>query len=281
MFYDSVRKKTVMFSGWQPGAGFYHPDQWEWDGIAQTWTKRALTGASRAPRFGASIVWDSARNRAVLFGGFDETTGAPQRHLGVGQHRPGPGRTHARGHEARRRVTARSWPTTPCAARWSSSAATPGAGAATAGTWVDETWEWDGTAGTWTQITAPAVTSTQYGSGYTNMVYDPVLNKIVLYYYWNYVWTYTAGATAGTGTWADAAPCRPRSIPRCLATTTPAWSTTPGGRRWWCSAARARVAPLWELNTTTFELDEPIRARQRPDPAPVPVDRLRQQGAAS
>ncbi len=81
-----------------------------------------------------------------------------------------------------------------------------GAGAATAGTWSPETWEWDGTAGTWTLITAPVVTSTQYGSGYTNMVYDPVINKIVLYYYWNYVWTYTAGATAGTGTWADAAP---------------------------------------------------------------------------
>ena len=40
MVYDPVRKKTVMFSGWQPGAGFYHPDQWEWDGSAQTWTKR-------------------------------------------------------------------------------------------------------------------------------------------------------------------------------------------------------------------------------------------------
>ncbi len=35
---------------------------------------------------------------------------------------------------------------------------------------------------------------------------------------------------------------RPRSTPRCRATTTPASSTTPGGRCWWCSAARARDA---------------------------------------
>ena len=41
MVYDTVRKKTFMFSGWQPGAGFYIPDQWEWDGSAQTWTERA------------------------------------------------------------------------------------------------------------------------------------------------------------------------------------------------------------------------------------------------
>jgi len=75
MFYDVPRKKTVMLGGWQPGAGFYHPDQWEWDGAAQTWTERQLSGTVPSPRFGASVVWDSTRNRAVLFGGFDDTTG--------------------------------------------------------------------------------------------------------------------------------------------------------------------------------------------------------------
>ncbi len=199
MFYDTVRKKTVMFSGWQPGAGFYHPDQWEWDGAAQTWTERQLTTQPSA-RFGAAVVWDSARGKAVLFGGFDEATG--------------------------RRNDTWEWDGTAWTDRTPAGASpTPrhsalmvfdsmrnktvlysgnsGNGVATAGTWVDETWEWDGTAGTWTRITAPAITSTQWSSGYTNMVYDPVLNKIVLYYYYNYVWTYTAG-TGATGTWADA-----------------------------------------------------------------------------
>src|SRR6185436_5983785 len=28
MVYDTVQKKTFLFSGWQPKAGFYIPDQW-------------------------------------------------------------------------------------------------------------------------------------------------------------------------------------------------------------------------------------------------------------
>ena len=60
MVYDTVRKKTIMFSGWQPGAGFIHPEWWDWDGSAQTWTKHPLvTGSSPTPRFNASMVWDS------------------------------------------------------------------------------------------------------------------------------------------------------------------------------------------------------------------------------
>ena len=42
MVYDTVRQKTIMFSGWQPGAGFIHPEWWDWDGSAQTWTKHPL-----------------------------------------------------------------------------------------------------------------------------------------------------------------------------------------------------------------------------------------------
>ena len=231
MFYDTVRKKTVMFSGWQPGASFYHPDQWEWDGAAQTWTQRQLTTQPSA-RFGAAVIWDSMRGRAVLFGGFDETTG-------------------------RRNDT---WEWDSATMTWidrtpAGTKPTPrhsaliafdsvrgksvlysgntGSGAATAGTWVDETWEWDGTAGTWTRITAPAVTGTQYGSGYTSMAFDPVLNKIVLFYYWNYLWTFTPGATPGTGAWADVS--RDGDQGRhgdAGLRTTPAFSTTPGGR-WW------------------------------------------------
>src|SRR6185436_275892 len=68
MVYDTVQKKTFMFSGWQPQAGFYIPDQWEWDGT--TWTERLVAGAQPDPRFAGTMVWDSDRNRAVLFGGY-------------------------------------------------------------------------------------------------------------------------------------------------------------------------------------------------------------------
>ena len=45
---------------------------------------------------------------------------------------------------------------------------------------------------------------------------------------------------------------------------------------WWCSAARAAARPLWELNSADWTLDQPVRARERPDPAAVPVDGVRQ-----
>lgn len=201
MFYDTVRKKTVMFGGWQPGAGFYHPEHWEWDGLAQTWTNRQLTVQPSA-RFGAAVAWDSARGRAVLFGGFDELTGRRQDTW----------EWDAQTQTWMDRTPAGTKPTVRHSALMAFDSVrgktilysgNTGTGLPTAGTWVDETWEWDGTAGTWTRITAPAESSTQWSSGYTNMAFDPVLNKIVLYYYWNYIWTFTAGATPGTGTWAN------------------------------------------------------------------------------
>jgi len=73
MVYNTMTKKTVMFSGWQPTAVFWHPEWWEWDSPNQTWTKHALAaGTDPSPRFGAAMVWDSTRNRIVLFGGSDE-----------------------------------------------------------------------------------------------------------------------------------------------------------------------------------------------------------------
>ena len=56
MVYDPMTKKTVMFSGWQPAAGFWHPEWWEWDSPTQTWTKHALAlGTDPSPRFGAAV----------------------------------------------------------------------------------------------------------------------------------------------------------------------------------------------------------------------------------
>ena len=87
-------------------------------------------------------------------------------------------------------------------------------------------------------------------SGYTKLVYDagqqqdrPLLRL-----------EQRLGVHRGhdrTGTWADAAPCRPRSTPH-PPTTPPASSTTPASRRWWCSAARPRARALWELNTADY-----------------------------
>jgi hypothetical protein len=201
LVYDTMRKKTILFGGWQPGAGFYDPDQWEWDGSAQTWTLRQNTTQPSA-RYGAAMVWDSQRNVAVLFGGFDEATGRRQ------------DTWEWNGTTWMDRTPAGTKPTPRHSAKMIYDSqrgkavlysGNTGNGAATGGTWVDELWEWDGAAGTWTKITATALTSTQYGSGYSTLVYDASTNKIVLFYSYSngYTWVYTPGAS-NTGTWATA-----------------------------------------------------------------------------
>src|SRR5262249_44196351 len=68
MAYETIRGKTVVFGGHSGGGMLgtdYSGDTWEWDGT--TWTQRATTGPS--PRLRSAMVYDSARQKVVLFGG--------------------------------------------------------------------------------------------------------------------------------------------------------------------------------------------------------------------
>jgi hypothetical protein len=79
MAYDSVRKVTLMFGGY-PGTGdlLGRNDLWQWDGTAWTdLTPRPLPAAWPGPRAGASLVWDSLRQRMLLFGGDQVATSDP------------------------------------------------------------------------------------------------------------------------------------------------------------------------------------------------------------
>lgn len=70
MCYDSARSRTVLFGGnpnsAQPGDGALG-DTWEWDG--EFWTQMDDIGP--APRFLASMAYDSVRKVSLLFGGTD------------------------------------------------------------------------------------------------------------------------------------------------------------------------------------------------------------------
>jgi hypothetical protein len=194
MVYDTERKKTFLFSGWQPGAGFYIPDQWEWDGPTATWTERVLTTAQPTARYGGSLVWDPDRKRAVLFGGFDEASGRKN------------DLWEWDGTVWTDRTPAGTKPT----ARWNHTAAydsvrkklvvyggNTGTGLATAGSYVDETWEWDGTAATWTKIATPtSVVYFYYGN--LRMSYDAAHGKMVMYYNYNTVYEYDPATPAWT-----------------------------------------------------------------------------------
>ncbi|MDB4980834.1 MAG: uncharacterized protein JWM82_1586 [Myxococcales bacterium] len=205
MVYDTERKKTFMFSGWQPGAGFYIPDQWEWDGLTATWTERVLTTAQPSARYGGSLVWDPDRKRAVLFGGFDEATGR-RNDLWEWDGSTWTDRTPAG---------------TKPAARWNHTAAydsvrkklvvyggNTGTGLASAGTYVDETWEWDGTAATWTKIATPT-SVVYYYYGNLRMAYDAAHGKTFMYYNYNTVYEYDPATPA----WTLVAPAPTRTDP--------------------------------------------------------------------
>jgi hypothetical protein len=67
MSYDSARQRTVLFSGYDAsGRSGVPADTWEWDGKVWTQIKPAT---SPKGRYSHSLVYDSARQRTVLFGG--------------------------------------------------------------------------------------------------------------------------------------------------------------------------------------------------------------------
>jgi MYXO-CTERM domain-containing protein len=181
MVYDTVRKKTFLFSGWQPGAGFYIPDQWEWDTTTGTWTERVLAGAQPSARYGGQMVWDPDRKVAVLFGGFDETMGrrndvwewngttwAERTVLGT---KPAARWNHAMTYDTARKKMVIFGGNT-------------GVGLASAGTYVNETWEWDGSTSTFTKVTTTGDTPYYYYGGF-RLQYDPIAAKTFFYYDYN------------------------------------------------------------------------------------------------
>jgi hypothetical protein len=70
MAYDSAREVVVLFGGNVAGAGhFGNAETWEWDGT--NWFKKTPAHAPPA-RFNAAMAYDAARNRVVLFGGYND-----------------------------------------------------------------------------------------------------------------------------------------------------------------------------------------------------------------
>ncbi len=73
--YDAARQRAVLFGGVGSAAqgAQYLNDVWEYDSRTDTWSKRTVTGSSPAPRALAAFAFDSARGRALLFGGTNDT----------------------------------------------------------------------------------------------------------------------------------------------------------------------------------------------------------------
>ncbi len=75
MYYDAVKQKVVVFGGkkkaGEAGASDALNDMWEWNGT--TWSKVTFTGGPGA-RLQGRMAWDSKRDVAVYYGGYDPAT---------------------------------------------------------------------------------------------------------------------------------------------------------------------------------------------------------------
>jgi hypothetical protein len=217
MAYDPVRKKTFLFGGWQPSAGVYANDQWEWDGPTGTWQERLTTGMQPSARYGHTMVYDPDRARVVMFGGFGgpsrtrlndiwewDGTGWMDRTPSAAATKPTARYDAAMVYDASRKKIVLYGGNT-------GTAAPPG------GTYVDETWEWDGAAGAWTMATVTtgmSISSSYVGNSYHALAYDSDHGRVYFYGAWDHIYqlnpgmpaTWTLATTSKTDTATPPAP---------------------------------------------------------------------------
>ncbi|MBX3465147.1 MAG: hypothetical protein KF830_18415 [Planctomycetes bacterium] len=169
MCYAPLVGGTAMFGGGGGFGGPYYSDLRVWNGT--DWLQTLTTGTTPAARYGHDMVYDSHRNRIVLFGGYGAggaigtthelrqgtfllqwlqapTTGAP------------PARnSHRMAYDARRQRTVMF------------------GGSDAAGIFLGDTWEYDGATATWTQV-FPAQSPPRRWNHV--MEYDPARGVVVL-----------------------------------------------------------------------------------------------------
>jgi hypothetical protein len=197
--FDETRKVLVMFGGqrnYLSGMTFITEPLpasqylWEWDPATGTWTNRNPSGAmpsQPSPRSGTSMVFDSARNKFVIFGGRSQTSETTYgNYQDTWEWEPGSGD-----------FTDRTSESTPPDARGQHSmvfekstgkvllfgGALAGIGIngsvdATSASAFGDTWEWDPATGKWSKLTPVAAPSARYDSA---MVWDSKRSRAVLF----------------------------------------------------------------------------------------------------
>ena len=171
MVWDPARQRLVLFGGFACGGPpacssvKIADDTWEWDGAA--WSARSPTARPPA-RLGHGMVWDVARQRAVLFGGrtlsryqpfadtweWDGTTWLQRDPTVSPAPREGPGMAYD---PLRQRVVLFG-------------------GGSTNPPWFDDTWEWDGT--TWRPMSPAASPGPRR---YPAMSWDAARGHVVMF----------------------------------------------------------------------------------------------------
>ena len=85
LVWDSSRNMAVLFGGMEKDTagvdGSPLQDTWEWDPVAGTWNERTTQGGKPSARYGHSMAFAGGSNKAIVFGGWDITTGGSKNDL--------------------------------------------------------------------------------------------------------------------------------------------------------------------------------------------------------
>jgi hypothetical protein len=218
MAYDPIRNKFVLFGG-RAGSGYDYQDTWEWDPGTGTWTDKSGSGAKPSARSQHGMVFDSKAGKIVLFGGGRSQIGGDIMtvSLAFGDTWEYDGAT-----ATWTQLTTASAPSARVDFGFAYSSQTNKAylfggmevaSATAGGTPMQDIWEWDGAAGTWTERTsAGGKPSPRFGHG---MAIDSAKSQAVIFggydmitggslndvWYWDIVagtWTGTAASTGAT-----------------------------------------------------------------------------------
>ena len=185
MVFDSVRGKFVLFGG-RSGSGLNFEDTWEWDPTTGAWTDVSAAGDHPTARSQHGMVYEKSTGKILLFGGGRSTSAsydATGMSISLGDTWEYDPTTYV--------WTARKVTSTPTVRHdfgmvWDStrSKAVLFAGmqtdlASSAGVPKQDTWEWDPTAGTWTERTIVGSKPTQrFGHA---MAFDATRVKVVVF----------------------------------------------------------------------------------------------------
>lgn len=206
--YDPVRGVTIMFGGIAGVNGFPSSSiLWEWDG--NDWREFDNTGP--AARYGHKMIYDSVRHVHVMYGGF-----VYSRRPGDPYDMPYPVTETWEYDAVGRTWSLRSTNGPPARSDFNiafdavrNRTVLFGGQLETAPTfaqqWADDTWVWDGGAGTWQQLNPPNKPSGRFGH---SMAFDSARNLLVLlggqYVKQDYGNTVVPGLSSETWTWDGA-----------------------------------------------------------------------------
>jgi len=177
--FDETRNVLVMFGGLGGTYATALQELWEWDPAAGAWTQRTLVGSKPVARAGAGMVFDSTRNKFVIFGG---RANSGYDLADTWEWDPGTGaftnRTASVGPSARSQHSMVFEKATGKVLLFGGGLADSTSGVTSISLAFGETWEWDAGTGAWTQLKPTSAPGARYDSA---LIWDSKRNRAVLF----------------------------------------------------------------------------------------------------